>query len=622
MSITISGSGAITGASTSYSFDQAVSIAGTVTYEDVTSVDSVGIITAQSGIHVTGGSIGIGTLSPSGPVHANTASGTQRSYLEASASHSFLRLKAGSTSFNSGLEFFSGASNIANVNGLGAGGLQFEVNGSERLRINSDGDVCIGINTNFGTENENLNVASGGGGRIALLRNDTSISSGNELGRITWYSNDSTSTTYQQCAAIRALAAGAFGDGDKPTDLTFSTTPDNTSTPAERLRITSGGNIGINSTDPTSYANSQATLVIEDTISPALCISDTGQARDWFLIGQGDGLAINYADGGGSGSSSNVTGAMFLRNNGNIGINESTPGAKLHIVDTMQATANGHNQLLILGDDSGTDGESASIYMSAINATNRGCKIVSERQSSSNNHHLIFQTSSAGAIPSERMRIDSSGNVLFGTTTNGTTEKGIVLRATGELLNSRVGGPPLLVNRLNDDGSLVDFRGQNSSEGSITVSGSTVSYNGGHLTRWSQLAGNAERIEILRGSVLSNLDEMCEWGEEDNEQLNRMKVSDVEGDANVSGVFQCWDDDDDTYTNDFYCAVTGDFVIRIAQGVTVARGDLLMSAGDGTAKPQGDDIVRSKTVAKVTSTTVSVTYTDGSYCVPCVLMAC
>ena len=69
MSISISGSGAITGASTSYSFDQAVSIAGTVTYEDVTSVDSVGIITAQAGIHVTGGSVGIGTDNPGRPLH-------------------------------------------------------------------------------------------------------------------------------------------------------------------------------------------------------------------------------------------------------------------------------------------------------------------------------------------------------------------------------------------------------------------------------------------------------------------------------------------------------------------------------------------------------------------------
>jgi hypothetical protein len=68
--------------------------------------------------------------------------------------------------------------------------------------------------------------------------------------------------------------------------------------------------------------------------------------------------------------------------------------------------------------------------------------------------------------------------------------------------------------------------------------------------------------------------------------------------------------------------MTGDFIIRIGSGVAVERGDLLMSAGDGTAKPQDDDIVRSKTVAKVTSTHVTCTYYDGSYCVPCVLMAC
>jgi hypothetical protein len=175
---------------------------------------------------------------------------------------------------------------------------------------------------------------------------------------------------------------------------------------------------------------------------------------------------------------------------------------------------------------------------------------------------------------------------------------------------------------MTNDGVLVAFYQAGTEEGDISVSGTTVSYNGAHLSRWSQLPSGAERTEILRGSVLSNIDEMCEWGEEDNEQLNRMKVSDVEGDKNVSGVFQAWDDDDDTYTNDFYCAMTGDFIIRIAEGVTVERGDLLMSAGDGTAKPQDDDIIRSKTIAKVTSTNVSCTYDDGSYCVPCVLMAC
>jgi hypothetical protein len=269
---------------------------------------------------------------------------------------------------------------------------------------------------------------------------------------------------------------------------------------------------------------------------------------------------------------------------------------------------------------------------------------------------LVFATTASGAsTPTERMRITSGGDVLVGKTSSSFgVGDGTVIGGAGYLAQTRTSATPFTVIRNGTDGTLVSFEAQNVAEGTISVSGTTVSYNGAHLSRWSQLPSGAERTEILRGSVLSNLDEMCEWidppteavlweegdelpegvnvgdikepanpgGPQSNEQLNRMKVSDVEGDKNVSGVFQAWDDDDDTYTNDFYCAMTGDFIIRIAEGVIVERGDLLMSAGDGTAKPQNDDIIRSKTIAKVTSTNVSCTYEDGSYCVPCVLMAC
>lgn len=222
----------------------------------------------------------------------------------------------------------------------------------------------------------------------------------------------------------------------------------------------------------------------------------------------------------------------------------------------------------------------------------------------------------------ERTRIDNAGNAMFRTTnTNPSTNNvdGHAIGATAEF--SREGSNPVDINR-GLDGSLIIFRGQGNSEGNISVSGTTISYNGGHLSRWSQLASGARIEGLLKGTVMTNLDQMAVWGDEENEQLNCMAVSSVEGDPNVAGVFVNWDDDDDVYTFDMNIAMTGDMIIRIAQGTTVQRGDLLMSAGDGTAKPQGDDIVRSKTIAKVTSTHVTCNYDDGSYCVPCVLMAC
>ena len=51
--------GNITGTAATFTtgtFSGNVDIAGALTYEDVTNVDSVGIVTARSGIHVTDGS--------------------------------------------------------------------------------------------------------------------------------------------------------------------------------------------------------------------------------------------------------------------------------------------------------------------------------------------------------------------------------------------------------------------------------------------------------------------------------------------------------------------------------------------------------------------------------------
>jgi hypothetical protein len=63
----------------------------------------------------------------------------------------------------------------------------------------------------------------------------------------------------------------------------------------------------------------------------------------------------------------------------------------------------------------------------------------------------------------------------------------------------------------------------------------------------------------------------------------------------------------------------GTHVVRVHSSATVSAGDLLVSNGDGTAKVQDDDIIRSKTIGKVLTNIVQETYDDGSYTVPCAL---
>ena len=224
----------------------------------------------------------------------------------------------------------------------------------------------------------------------------------------------------------------------------------------------------------------------------------------------------------------------------------------------------------------------------------------------------------------ESMRIDSSGNVLIAKTSTSSAIVGINLEAAGAVVATRSGDLCYVANRLSNDGTLISFRQDSTEEGTISVSGTTVSYNGGHLSRWSQWQNETGQPSVYRGTVLESTNDMCEWEKNGeplpNEQATKTIVSATVASKAVAGVFDRYDEDDENNPYDFYVAQSGDFVIRIAQGVTVQNSDLLESAGDGTAKPQADDICRSSTIAKVTSNHVSATYEDGSYCVPCILM--
>ena len=270
----------------------------------------------------------------------------------------------------------------------------------------------------------------------------------------------------------------------------------------------------------------------------------------------------------------------------------------------------------------------------------------------------------------------SDGIIQMGTShTNVTTtdgRHGIVMndKTTGFYLGviqaSANGNASLILNRDSDDGSIVLFCQDADIEGTISSSGSTISYNSFSGSHWSRLSDNSKPT-ILKGTVIETIDEMCDWYQakftvadeengkifnrttknyielpkgksigdtithtfegkeytaeiikEPNNKHTKCKISDTADSKRVYGVFADWDNDDDT-VNDMYVTAVGTHVVRINKDVTVTAGDLLSSNGDGTAKVQDDDIIRSKTIGKVLTNIKQETYSDGSYTVPCAL---
>jgi hypothetical protein len=363
--------------------------------------------------------------------------------------------------------------------------------------------------------------------------------------------------------------------------------------------------------------------------------------------------------------------AITIDSSENVGIGETSPLGKLHVksadsggtpntqYDELVLEQNGNNCGMTILCNSPGDG---AIYFGDSADNDIGGIAYSHFD-----NKMFFKVNG-----SERARIDSGGLFLVGRTTYAIATEGCGLSSNGRALLTCSGDSPIEMNRLSNDGNLIQFYQDSTQEGNITVSGTTVSYNGFTGTHWSRFTDNSTPT-ILRGTVLESLDEMCDWynlefdvttttqDEDGNDVTNtvtekvphvltdtqsvgdiitynhegtdyqativkendvkhmKSKVSDTVDAKNVYGLFVAYDLDGEGY-NDFYVASVGSYVVRIKQGETIAKGDLLQSNGDGTAKVQTDDAVRSSSFAKVLSTTVIETYEDGSYLVPCSLM--
>jgi hypothetical protein len=182
----------------------------------------------------------------------------------------------------------------------------------------------------------------------------------------------------------------------------------------------------------------------------------------------------------------------------------------------------------------------------------------------------------------------------------------------------RTSASQVIVTNSGADGDIIVFDRSGVGQGSISVSSGTVSYNAFAGSHWSQLH-DGTKPAILRGTVLEAIDELVTWpNEPTTERLCKVKISNTVSSKKVYGVFMAWDEQW-TSTNDMFVTSVGAFICRIAANQIVQVGDLLESNGDGTARVQADDLIRSSTIGKVTTTIKTHEYEDGTYCVPTVL---
>ena len=563
----------------------------------------------------------------------------------------------------------------SNVDDDDGGNIVLEAKAGENgIIIADDGDVSLHFNGNPKLATTNTGVDVTGTAKSDLVVVDSTG------GATPTYShtNNGEGITLRYNDDSGARAADIVAIGNNPAGATmamrFFVNPNSTDAAAEVMRI-QNGNVGIGTASPDSLlelykAGTSELMIGSDNAGTAQLSFYEGNSstKEGFL--KYDGANNNVV----LGTSGAANALVIPRDSGNVGINTSTPASLLEVkasalnrangialrgsgandvlymypsadnVATIEHLINGTTDTggtLAINPQGGSVGIGTASPSSGVQLDVRGdgvlqlvntdtVQLLASNGGSTlknvSNNPLLFGTNNT-----ERMRLLADGDVAIGKTSNDFGAQGFFFDVSpGQLSITCNQNTPLRLNRVNNDGTVVSIQGDGSEEGTISISGGTVSYNGGHLSRWSHLPDGEKDDTILKGTVLTNLDDMCHWVDEDGnvkakEQLNQVQISSVEGDKNVAGVMVNWCDVDEAkYPNtiDLNMAMTGDMVIRIAQGTTVARGDLLMSAGDGTAKPQGDDIVRSKTIAKVTSTNVSHTYDDGSYCVPCVLMAC
>ncbi|MDA8977583.1 tail fiber domain-containing protein [bacterium] len=378
------------------------------------------------------GNVGIGTSSPDAPL---TVKGETLVQEAAANGNAAIRVQYGDDG-NTALR------DRARLMSVGYHGVLELLNSSNVLtaKVSADGvSYFNGGNVGIGTAspNQKLNVS---GGRSYFGANNEAYAIG--------VGYNGTRTAANQTYFIGATDATA-------PDLQFSN-----SDGGEKVRITHAGNVGINLTDPQTYGGFTVKQQ-SNTSSEGIAILDSTSAQSVKI----------WVDGTNSYLSSGNTGADPLILNaggGNVGIGTTSPGTQLTL------NKNDNNFLQIRSSDTGN----AGIYFGRQNDSVRGAIVYDNSNESIqflNNNYV------------ERMRIDSSGNLLVGVSSF-TDSSGGTQISKGLMKSSATSASTHTHNF---------FTNTNGAVGSIQTNGSATQFNTASDGRLKDITGSARGLEVI-----------------------------------------------------------------------------------------------------------------------------
>ena len=340
---------------------------------------------------------------------------------------------------------------------------------SERMRINSSGKVkflsgAVGIG---GTHTSS--------GQLDVLGSNTSTDITSVAGAgISLRNTSSTDNNYSFIrfdAASGNVASGISGvtTDQSPTrgELSFATT--GSSGYVERMRIDSDGNVGIGTGSSGMTGKLHLSGDFGATETEGLYISNggTASANDVSPIAfttRSSGWGTQHAATIAAGTTSTADGGAYLtfktsttgqyaptermriKSDGNVGIGEDDPNEPLVVAKSSSGST---AQIVSIVNTAADEDSGARLWMSGTNTTTRGTFIDAVVESTANDHSLRFGTSAGSSAPTERMRIQSDGNVHIGVQEASAPTAGSVDRLSIQPY-SNTGGPYQIVARTVD----------------------------------------------------------------------------------------------------------------------------------------------------------------------------